>query len=484
MRIVIVGAGFGGIGAGIELQRAGFHDIAILEAGPGIGGTWLFNTYPGAACDVPSPLYSYSFAKRDDWQHLCAQGPEILAYLQGVARDHGVDRLVHCDTRVSSADWDDASAQWTVTAQDGRTWCADALIVATGQLSTPRHPDLAGLDSFTGQVFHSARWDHSYELTGKRIAVVGSGASAVQFVPPVAQQAAHLTVFQRTPNWFLPRRNTPYPRIIRDGVQRIPGVQNVRRGFLFEYSETLTMAIRHPDNLGKAVAARSTAFMRWQLRHAAPELRATLTPDYTFGCKRVLFSSHYLPTFLRPNVALVTEDVAAVEPAGVRTADGALHEADCLIWATGFASNDFMFPMAITGRGGLSLREAWKDGAHAHLGMTVPDFPSMFVLYGPNTNTSGGSIIWYLEQQVRYVRQALELVRARGAAAIEVRREVEARSDRAMQSKFANTAWTGGCDSWYLDRGRNVANWPGYMAQYRKAVRRLNAEEFELVAAP
>jgi cation diffusion facilitator CzcD-associated flavoprotein CzcO len=484
MRIVIIGAGFGGIAAAIELTRHGFCDVEILEAGPDIGGTWFFNTYPGAACDVPSPLYSYSFAKRNDWAHLCAYGPEILAYLQGVAREFDVARLVRTNTRVSEAAWDADTTRWTISAQDGRRWTADALIVATGQLSNPTHPQLPGLDSFSGRMFHSARWDHSYDLAGKRVAVIGSGASAVQFVPPVAEQAAHLTVFQRTPNWFLPRRNTPYPRVIRDGVQRLPGVQDFRRGFLFEYSETLTAAIRNPNTVGRVVAARSAAFMRWQLRHASADLRAKLTPEYPFGCKRVLFSSHYLPTFLRPNVSLVTARVTGLAPDGVCTADGAVHAADCLIWATGFATNDFMFPLAISGRGGLSLREVWKDGAHAYLGMTVPDFPSMFVLYGPNTNTSGGSIVWYLEQQVRYVRQALELVRARGAAAIEVRREVEAAADRAVQAQFANTAWTGGCDSWYLDRGRNVANWPGYMAQYRKAVRRLNAEEFELVTRP
>jgi cation diffusion facilitator CzcD-associated flavoprotein CzcO len=484
MRVVIIGAGFGGIGAAIELLRHGFHDVEILEAGPDVGGTWLFNTYPGAACDVPSPLYSYSFAQRKDWAHLCAHGPEILAYLQDVAREFDVARLVRANTKVAEATWDETRAQWRVAAEDGRQWIAEALIVATGQLSNPTHPQLPGLDSFSGRIFHSARWDHSYDLTGKRVAVIGSGASAVQFVPPVAAQAAHLTVFQRTPNWFLPRRNTPYPRVIRDGVQRLPGVQQFRRGFLFEYSETLTAAIRNPATVGKVAAGRSLAFMRWQLRHASGDLVAKLIPDYPFGCKRVLFSSHFLPTLLRPDVSLVTEPVTGLAPGGVRTGDGELHPAECLIWATGFATNDFMFPLAITGRGGLSLREAWRDGAHAHLGMTVPDFPSMFVLYGPNTNTSGGSIIWYLEQQVRYVRQALELVRARGVAAIEVRREVEQAGDRALQARFAGTAWTGGCDSWYLDRGRNVANWPGYMAQYRKAVRRLRAEEFELVARP
>jgi cation diffusion facilitator CzcD-associated flavoprotein CzcO len=483
-RIVIIGAGFGGVAAAVELRQHGFDDITILEAGPAIGGTWLHNTYPGVACDVPSPLYSFSFAQRDNWKHLCAQGSDILAYLQSVAREQGVDRLVSTGTKVTAADWDADTATWRVTAHDGRSWVADALLVATGQLNQPRTAPVPGLESFAGHIFHSARWDHSHDLTGRRVSVIGNGASAVQFVPAIAPRTAHLNVFQRSANWFLPRRNSPYPRFIRDGVQRIPGVQEFRRNFLFHYGESLTMAIRHPDSLGAALAARSRAFMRRQLRHATPELLADAMPDYPFGCKRVLFSSYFLPTLTRPDVSLLTDRIVEAEPGGLRTADGRLHRCDTLIWATGFASNDFMFPMAITGRGGLTLREAWKDGAHAHLGMTVPGFPSMFVLYGPNTNTSGGSIIWYLEQQVRYVRQAMELLRRHGAAALDVRPSVEAASDAALQAKFANTAWTGGCDSWYLDRGRNVANWPGYMAQYRKAVKTLDPTEFELITQP
>ncbi|MGQ0467810.1 MAG: flavin-containing monooxygenase [Sporichthyaceae bacterium] len=485
MRVLIVGAGFGGIAAAVELRRAGIADVAILDAADAIGGTWLWNTYPGAACDVPSPFYSYSWAKRSDWKHLCAEQPEILAYLQGEANRQGIADLVHLNARVSEASWDASSARWTVCAEDGRTWEGDALIVATGQLNQPKTLPLPGLESFEGHVFHSARWDHDYDFAGKRVAVIGNGPSAVQFVPSLAKAAGKLSIFQRSANWILPRRNRPYPKVIRDGVQRIPGVQNARRGFWFYYCELLTFCIRHPRLMGPPMEARSKAFMRLQMRGGSKELIRKSTPDYRFGCKRIVFTSHFLPALTRPNVDLVTDAITGVEPSGIRTADGQLHEIDCLIWGTGFSSNDFMFPMELYGRNGLSLRQVWADGAHAHLGMTVPGFPSMFVLYGPNTNTSGGSIIWYLEQQVRYVRQALELVRSRGAAAIEVRAEVEAASDRALQSQFAGTAWTAGCDSWYQDpNGRNVANWPGYMTQYRKAVRTLHADEFTLVPRP
>jgi cation diffusion facilitator CzcD-associated flavoprotein CzcO len=485
LRVLIVGAGFGGIASAVELRKAGFTDITILDAAPAIGGTWLWNTYPGAACDVPSPFYSFSWAKRSDWKHLCAEQPEILAYMQDEARRRGIEELVTLNTRVRDASWDARTAEWTVTAEDGRTWQADALIVATGQLNQPKTLPLPGLESFTGHVFHSARWDHDYDLNGKRVAVIGNGPSAVQFVPTVAARAAKLSVFQRSANWILPRRNRPYPRFIRDGVQRVPGVQDARRAFWFYYCELLTFCIRHPKLMGPPMEARSRAWMRWQTRRGGKELARKVTPDYRFGCKRIVFTSHFLPALARPNVELVTERIASVEPTGLRTADGRLHEIDCLIWATGFASNDFMFPLALYGRDGLSLRQVWSQGAHAHLGMTVPGFPSMFVLYGPNTNTSGGSIIWYLEQQAAYVRQALELVRAEGAAAIEVRPEVEAASDAALQSLFAGTAWVAGCDSWYLDpNGRNVANWPGYMTQYRKAVKTLHADEFTLIPQP
>jgi cation diffusion facilitator CzcD-associated flavoprotein CzcO len=304
----------------------------------------------------------------------------------------------------------------------------------------------------------------------------------VQFVPEVAEQAARLTVFQRTGNWFLPRKNHPYPRAIRTLIERVPGVQALCRRFVFQYCEALTLAIRHPATFGRLLKLLSIAFMRRQLHDS--ELRRKVWPDYTFGCKRILFSSAFLPTLQRPDVELVTEAISAVRAEGVVAADGTLHEADVLIYGTGFKANDFIFPMEITGREGRSLRDDWAAGAHAHLGMTVPGYPSMFILYGPNTNTSGGSIIAYLEAQVAYLRQALVLVRHSGSRAIEVRPEVEAASDRETQERFRGTAWTR-CDSWYrAEDGRIVANWPGYMREYLLATRELDPSEYVLHPAP
>ena len=479
LEVVIVGAGFGGIAAAIELRSHGITDVTILEKAPDLGGTWFYNSYPGAACDVASHLYSFSFAQRRDWERLCPTQPDIHAYIHDVAREHQLDALIQTDTTVTACAWDATSCRWTIETDSGASYEADAVIIATGQLHQPQRPQLEGAETFAGHSFHSAEWDHDYPLAGKRVAVVGTGASAVQFIPEIAPLLARLSVFQRTGNWFMPRKNRRYPGLLRAIIEGVPGLQELRRGFWFEYGESLTGAIRHPRSFGRALGARSAAFMRWQLKD--PDLRRRVWPDYTFGCKRVLFSSYFLPTLERANVELVTEPIARMEPEGLRGADGKLHEVDCVIWATGFKTNDFMFPMEVSGVDGCSLRERWSAGAHAHLGMTVPGFPNMFLLYGPNTNTSGGSILVYLEAQSAYVRQALEQLRARGAGALEVRPEVEAASDRALQARFAGTAWTQ-CDSWYRnERGRIVANWPGYMREYVERTAQLDVGDFQFL---
>jgi cation diffusion facilitator CzcD-associated flavoprotein CzcO len=476
LEILVVGAGFGGVAATIEFQRHGFNDVRVLEAADGLGGTWHYNSYPGAACDVPSHLYSYSFEQRRNWSRLCSPQSEILGYLEEVARDHGVQQRIETSTRVSECVFDDASSRWTVRTEGGKTYEADAIVVATGQLNRPAIPGLPGAERFAGHSFHSARWDHDYDLRGKRVAVVGTGASAVQFVPQVAQQAAHLSVFQRTANWMLPRENRVYPRWVRKLIETVPPIQWVRRHYLFFYCEALTYAIRHPTRFGRLMGIRSRKFMERQVPDL--RLRAKVVPDYTFGCKRVLFSSHYLPALGQPNVDLVTESIVEVTERGIRTEDGREHGVDCIIWSTGFRAVEFMAPMRVVGSAGQELSEAWKDGAHAHLGLTVPGFPSMFLMYGPNTNTSGGSIIFYLEAQAAYIRQALEHMRTGQHARLDVLSDVEARSDQELQARFSGTAWTG-CDSWYRDeQGRIVANWPGYMREYMEATRVFDPAEY------
>jgi cation diffusion facilitator CzcD-associated flavoprotein CzcO len=482
VKVVIVGAGIGGIATAIELGKHGFTDVTILERASDYGGTWFYNSYPGAACDVPSHLYSFSYAQRRDWSRLCSPQGEILRYLHDVAREHGVDRLITLDTDVSSCTWDDELRRWTVASADGRAWDADAVVIATGQLHQPAIPRIMGQEDFVGTSFHSAAWDHDYDLRGKRVAVIGTGASSVQFVPEIAERAGRLVVFQRTGNWFLARKNRAYPRLLRAVFEHVPGVQRFRRRFTYNYGEFLTLMIRHPRTLGQLGRARSAAFMRWQLRD--PELRRKVWPDYPFGCKRVLFSSSFLRALQRPNVELVTEAITGMTRGGVVTADGREHEVDCVIYGTGFRTTQFMFPMEVIGAGERTLRAAWAEGAHAYFGISVPGFPSLFVLYGPNTNTSGGSIIVYEEAQAAYVRRALQRTRDRGAAAIDVRADVEATADREVQARFAGTAWRS-CDSWYRDpSGRIVANWPGFMREYERGVRDLGGSAFSFLPLP
>jgi cation diffusion facilitator CzcD-associated flavoprotein CzcO len=475
--VVIVGAGFGGIAAAIELREHGIEDVTLLERASGPGGTWHHNTYPGVACDVPSHLYSFSFAQRKDWSRLCSPGPEIADYVDELVDRFDLRRRMTFDTEVADCSWDEGARRWTLTSTDGRVWTADAVIVATGQLHRPALPRIPGRESLTAHAFHSAEWDHGYDLRGKRVAVIGTGASAVQFTPEVAEAAGHTTVFQRTGNWFMPRRNRAYPKPYTWAVRSVPGFQHARRRFWFWYGEFLTAQIRHPRTLGRIGQLVSTVFMRLQLRD--PEVRRKAWPDYTFGCKRVLFSSAFLPALQRSDVELVTEPIAAIEGDEIVTADGRRRPVDCVIWGTGFRTTDFMVPMEIHGRDGRSLADAWEAGAHAHLGIAVPGFPALFLMYGPNTNTSGGSILTYHEAQAGYIRQAIETM-ARTGAAVDVRPEVETASDRALQARFGGTAWTA-CDSWYRDEtGRIVTNWPGFMREYIEATETFDPAEYAL----
>ncbi len=481
--MLIIGTGFGGVAAAHDLLAHGVTDVTVLEAAPRLGGTWHYNRYPGAACDVPSSFYSYSFAQRRDWSRFCSPQAEILGYLDSVAKEYGVTQHVITDAHVTGCHWDDQTRTWAVTSHDSNdvetTRSADAIVLATGQLNQPALPQLDGLDDFAGHSFHSARWDHGYDLTGKRVAVIGTGATSVQFVPEIAPEVERLTVFQRTGNWILPRKNKPYSRTVAFLLRSVPAAHRLWRWVMSWYLGSLTAMIRHPRTLGLLGRAWSVAFMRGQLKDH--DVRRKAWPDYTFGCKRVLFSSAFLPALQRPNVELVTEPITRMTPAGPQTADGRVHEVDCVIFGTGFRAQDFMFPMEIIGAGGHSLREEWSAGPKAHLGITVPGFPSMFLLYGPNTNTSGGSMIFFLEAQAAYVRKALELIRDRGAAALDVRVEVAGTSDRKVQERFAGTAWTQ-CDSWYRNEsGRIVSNWPGYMRQYAADTRVVDPGDFTLI---
>ena len=474
--VIVVGAGFGGVAATIELKKQGFEHIAVLDSAAGIGGTWRQNTYPGAACDVPSHLYSYSFAQRTTWSRFCSPQSEILAYLMDVADAHDVTRHVVTKTRVIACRWSDSTLRWSVDVENeqGRsTLEADALVLATGQLNRPAYPEIEGIEDFAGTSFHSARWNHDYDLAGKKVAVIGTGASAAQFVPEIGPKVEKLSIFQRSGNWFL-----PFPAFLMKFFDLFPFARPARRGALFVYLELLTRMIRNPRTFGHVGRLQSTFFMRSQLKGL--ELRKRVWPTYPFGCKRVLISSDYLPAIQKPNVSVITDRIVRITPRGPQTEDGRVHDVDCVIFGTGFRATEFMFPMDVSGAGGRSLRDAWAGGARAHLGITMPGFPSLFVMYGPNTNTSGGSIIFFLEAQARYIAQAITVARDEHVA-VDVRPEVEGTSTALVQGRFAGTAWET-CASWYLDAsGRNVANWPGYMGEYARATARFDRSEYRLL---
>ncbi|WP_216216508.1 flavin-containing monooxygenase [Amycolatopsis aidingensis] len=479
---LIVGAGFGGVAMAIELKRAGMHDFVILERAADLGGVWRENTYPGAACDVPSPLYSFSFERTERWPRRYACQRDIHAYLARTARKYGVLEHIRFGMEVDAARFDETTGHWRVHTAEGGTFTAAAFIPAVGQLSRPALPRLPGIDSFHGHSFHSARWDHEHDLTGKRVAVIGTGASAVQFVPEIQPAVRQLTVFQRSAPYVLPRRDHGYARWPHRIFRLIPPLQQLDRLGFWLYAEFAQQCLSRWQRL--------TPLFSWQtrkhLRDSVPDprLRARLTPDYELGCKRVLFSNDYLPALTRPNVAVVTDRITGITPAGVRTGDGTEHPADVIIYGTGFATVDMLGPMEIHGLGGAPLTERWSRGARAYLGISVPEFPNMFLMYGPNTNLGGGSIIYMLESQARYIRQAVQHLAAHPGRYLDVRPEQERHWDTEIQRRLAGSVWTR-CSSWYRnEHGRVVTNWPGRTWEYRRRTRRLDLTSYRVGGPP
>jgi cation diffusion facilitator CzcD-associated flavoprotein CzcO len=481
MRIVIVGAGVSGIGMAIALRRAGHTDVTVFERSGDIGGVWHHNTYPGAACDVPSYLYSFTADQRRDWTRPCSPQPEIHDYLREVAERRGVASSVRLNTEITSAELDDDALTWTLTTADGERVEADALVLACGQLSRPRMPDLPGVGDFAGPSFHSARWDHSVDLAGKRVAVVGTGASAVQFVPEIAEEAARVDVYQRTPPWILPRRNRQYAPWAQAAIRRIPGMQKLRRAGMLAFMESGIASQTRVRPLALSLRAWSSWHMHRQVKD--PELRRRLKPSYAIGCKRVLFTSHYLPALQRSNVELVDAPIERITGRGV-VAGGREREVDAIVYGTGFDAHAFVAPMAVTGAGGRTLAAAWEGGAEAHLGVSVAGFPNLFLLYGPNTNLGFGSIIVMVEAQMAYVVDALRRLAATGADALDVRPEVQRASGEELQRRLRHSVWTS-CRSWYREGGdgRVVNNWPGQMAEYVRLTRRLDPTEYRELRA-
>jgi len=475
-RILIIGAGFGGLGTAIELLEHGFTDVTVLEKADDLGGVWRDNTYPNAACDVPSSLYSWSFAPNPEWARRYAGQADILDYIHRVSGEHGVTDRVRTGVEVTAATFDDATATWRVETADGDTYEADFLVSAVGQLSRPVIPDLPGADSFTGPAFHSAQWDHDVDLTGKRIAVLGTGASAIQFVPGIQPYAGQVTVFQRSAPYVVPKADRVYTRTHHRAFTRFPRTQAFGRKLTWVASEQLNRSLVGTNPMKNLLEVAWRVHLRHQIRD--PELRAKLRPDYPIGCKRLLFSNDWYPALAAENVDVVTERVVEVLPDGVRTSDGTVHPCDVIIYGTGFAATEFLAPMKITGSHGADLNQVWADGARAYLGICLPGFPNFGIVYGPNTNLGGSSIINMMESQSGFIRQLVEVAAATGSVA--VRQPAAESFDDEIQRRLAASVW-GGCSSWYRDEGGRVTtNWPGTVVEYKARTAALDLADFEV----
>ncbi|ANH36850.1 4-hydroxyacetophenone monooxygenase [Nocardioides dokdonensis FR1436] len=483
---LVVGAGFAGLCAAIGLAADGEHDVVVVEKGSDVGGTWRDNTYPGAACDVPSQLYSFSFAPNPDWSMSFSPQAEIQAYLQRVARESGtLDRFVF-DTAVTGATWDDAAQRWQVSTEGPTgptTWTARTLTMAAGSLSEPRLPDIEGLADFEGEVFHSARWDHSVDLAGKRVAVIGTGASAIQIVPELQQQVAHLDLYQRTAPYVLPRHDRRYSAPEKAALRHVPGLQKLYRHAIYWARETYVPAFTVDARI--AFPAKRAALANLRDAVSDPQLRERLTPTFELGCKRVLISNTYYPAVAADNVELVTDPITRVSSNAVVTADGTERPVDVLVVATGFTATDLPFAHHVRGRTGRTVADRWAEtGMSAYKGTTVPEFPNLFVLVGPNTGLGHSSMVLMIEAQVGYLRDAIATMRTHRYATVEPTEQATAVFNDDLQHRMRRTVWsTGGCASWYLDEhGRNTTLWPRTTVTFRRQLARFDVAAYAVAA--
>jgi len=477
---VIVGSGFSGLGMGIALKKAGRNDFVILEKANRVGGTWRENHYPGCACDVPSHLYSYSFEPYPKWSRMFAEQREILGYLEHCADKYGLRPHLRFGKEVVKATLDEAAALWRVELRDGEVLHARHLVLGIGALHRPAYPNIDGLESFEGKTFHSAEWDHDYDLRDKRVAVIGTGASAIQFVPRIAKDVRKLHVFQRTPPWILPKPD----REVSDWEKKLFGIapitQLLYRYWIYWLWEARAYGFTVDPKVMKLVELMGRLHIRKQIRD--PKLRKAVTPNYTPGCKRILLADDYYPALERPNVELVTEPIAKITPRGVLTKDGVEREVDAIIFGTGFKVTEFLSQMEIRGRGGVTIDEAWKDGAEAYLGTTVAGFPNLYLLMGPNTGLGHTSMVFMIESQIEYVLRCMRTLDARGAKLADVKRNAQRLFNDHLRRRLSRTVWATGCHSWYLDQeGRNSTTWPGFTFEFWLRTRRFNPKDYELV---
>ncbi|MFI9509292.1 flavin-containing monooxygenase [Nocardia sp. NPDC052566] len=478
-KTIIIGSGFAGLGLAIRLSTQGRTDYLVLERGSDVGGTWRDNTYPGAACDVPSQLYSYSFALNPNWSRSFSKQGEIQSYIQGVAKRYNVLDKHIFDCAVTAAHWNGDTARWEIETSKG-SFTADTVVSAVGALCEPALPDIKGINTFEGETFHSARWNHDADLTGKRVAIIGTGASSIQIVPSIAPQVATLDVYQRTAPWLLPRMDRPYLLPERLAFKYLPGVQRLSRAAIYAARETQVVGLAKFPPLMQAFELLAKAKLRTEIRD--PKLRAKVTPNFRIGCKRMLISNEYYPALSRDNVDVITDGIAEIRSNSIVTEDGTEREIDALIVATGFHVTDSPTYDTIVGRDGRTLAEVFDEvGQQGYKGAAVANFPNMFFLLGPNVGLGHTSMVYMIESQINYIADALSTVDRMGLRTVEVRRDAQDAYNKGLQAKLAKSVWlTGGCASWYLDKhGNNTTLWPDFTFEFRRLTKTFDVSAYE-----
>jgi cation diffusion facilitator CzcD-associated flavoprotein CzcO len=477
-RVAIIGSGFAGLGMAIRLKQEGIEDFVVFERAGEVGGTWRENHYPGCCCDVPSHVYSYSFELNPKWERGFAPQAEILAYLKHCAKKYDVRRHIRFDHEVTEAAWDDANRRWNIKTANGNELTSEILVNAGGALSEPKDPDIPGLDGFTGKTFHSARWEHDYDLDGKVVAVIGTGASSIQFVPAIQPRVKKLHLFQRTPPWVIPRFDHQITKV-EHALLRIPGTPALVRGILYWMLETRVVGFRRPR-----IMKMADRVARWHLKRqvSSEELRKKLLPDYVMGCKRILISDDYYPSLDNPNVDVVTSGIKEVKTRSIVTEDGTAREVDAIIFGTGFSVTKPPIAKRLRGKDGRTLAEHWETSMQAYKGTTVPGFPNFVMMTGPNTGLGHNSMVFMIESQLNYVMDALRVLKERGATTFEVRREEVERYGDKLAEEMEGTVWTAGhCQSWYLDdTGRNTTLWPSFSWSFRQSTRKFDPDVYEV----
>lgn len=479
--VIIIGTGFGGLCMAIQLKKAGFDQFTLLEKASDVGGTWRDNTYPGAACDVQSHFYSFSFEPKHDWSRKFGLQPEILDYMRHCADKYDLQKHIQFNCEVRTVTFDEPGNQWRVETAKGDVYEAGIVVTATGQLNQPAWPSIPGLSSFKGALFHSARWNHDYQLQDKRVAVIGTGASAIQFVPEIVPRVKSLSLFQRSAAWVLPKPDRAFKKWEQGLFQKFPVWDRLYRFLIYWKNESRALAFTRFNSLLNIFSWQAKRFARGQVKD--PQKRQDLIPDYQIGCKRILISNDWHSAVDQNHVELVTTGIERIVSDGIVTTDGSLHKADALILGTGFAASEFLSPISITGRAGLTLNDAWAQGAEAYKGITISGFPNFFMLYGPNTNLAHNSIVFMLESQVRYIMSCIRELEAQPGAAMDVKPERLRQFSSQVQERLNKSVWESGCQSWYLDKnGRNTINWPGFTFTYSRETLSADPDDFQFLS--